>query len=64
MIRVSSNSPATFCGGAASREEGLQNLQRAVELDPRNFDTLQQIALSYLIHWGAMPRRSLRWIGR
>jgi TolB-like protein len=28
-------------------EEGLQNLQRAVELDPRNFDTLQQIALSY-----------------
>jgi TolB-like protein/Tfp pilus assembly protein PilF len=29
------------------REEGLQNLQRAVELDPRNFNTLQQIALSY-----------------
>ncbi len=29
------------------QEEGLQNLQRAVELDPRNFDTLQQIALSY-----------------
>ena len=29
------------------REEGLQNLQRAVELDPRNFDILQQIALSY-----------------
>src|SRR5947208_4002542 len=28
-------------------EEGLQNLQRAVELDPRNFDILQQIALSY-----------------
>ncbi len=28
-------------------EEGLQNLQRAVELDPRNFFTLQQIALSY-----------------
>src|SRR4029078_9676980 len=27
--------------------EGLQTLQRAVELDPRNFDTLQQIALSY-----------------
>ena len=28
-------------------EEGLQNLERAVELDPRNFFTLQQIALSY-----------------
>ena len=63
MIRVSSNSPATFCGGAASRRKVCSNLQRAVELDPRNFNTLQQIALSYL-HWGAMPRRSLRWIGR
>jgi tetratricopeptide (TPR) repeat protein len=29
------------------QEEGLQNLQRAVELDPRNFFTLHQIALSY-----------------
>src|SRR5205807_7988466 len=29
------------------QEEGLQNLQHAVELDPRNFNTLQQIALSY-----------------
>jgi len=29
------------------REEGLQNLQRALELDPRNFLTLQQTALSY-----------------
>src|SRR5216110_3564483 len=29
------------------QEEGLQNLQRAVELDPRNFFTLQLIALSY-----------------
>jgi TolB-like protein len=28
-------------------EEGLRNLQQAVELDPRNFFTLQQIALSY-----------------
>lgn len=27
--------------------EGLRQLQRAVELDPRNFATLQQIALSY-----------------
>jgi TolB-like protein/Tfp pilus assembly protein PilF len=29
------------------QEKGLQNLQRAAELDPRNFVTLQQIALSY-----------------
>ena len=29
------------------QEEGLQNLERAVELDPRNFFTLQQIAFSY-----------------
>jgi len=29
------------------QEEGLRNLQRAVELDPRNFLTLQQMALSY-----------------
>jgi tetratricopeptide (TPR) repeat protein len=28
-------------------EEGLQNLERAAELDPRNFVTLQQIAFSY-----------------
>jgi TolB-like protein/Tfp pilus assembly protein PilF len=30
------------------QEEGLRNLERAVELDPRNFFTLQQIADSYL----------------
>jgi TolB-like protein/Tfp pilus assembly protein PilF len=29
------------------QEEGLRNLERAVELDPRNFLTLQQIAISY-----------------
>jgi len=29
------------------QEEGLRNLERAVELDPRNFFTLQQIAVSY-----------------
>jgi TolB-like protein/Tfp pilus assembly protein PilF len=29
------------------QEEGLRNLGRAVELDPRNFYTLQQIAVSY-----------------
>jgi tetratricopeptide (TPR) repeat protein len=32
---------------SGQQEEGLRNLQRAAELDPRNFDTLQQIALSY-----------------
>ena len=31
------------------QEEGLRNLRRAVELDPRNFYTLQQIGLSCLI---------------
>jgi tetratricopeptide (TPR) repeat protein len=30
------------------QEEGLRNLQRALELDPRNFDTLQQIAVGYM----------------
>ncbi|PYL20040.1 MAG: hypothetical protein DMF44_15425, partial [Verrucomicrobia bacterium] len=30
------------------QEEGLRNLERAAELDPRNFFTLQQIAISYL----------------
>ena len=29
------------------QEEGLRNLERAAELDPRNLDTLQQIALGY-----------------
>ena len=29
------------------QEEALHNLERAVELDPRNFLTLQQVALSY-----------------
>jgi TolB-like protein/Tfp pilus assembly protein PilF len=29
------------------QEEGVRNLQRAIELDPRNFLTLQQLALSY-----------------
>src|SRR5229473_3091309 len=38
-----------FLRRRGQQEEGLQNLQRAVELDPRNFLTLQQIALSYQI---------------
>jgi TolB-like protein/Flp pilus assembly protein TadD len=29
------------------QEEGARNLERAVELDPRNYDILQQLALSY-----------------
>jgi TolB-like protein/Tfp pilus assembly protein PilF len=29
-------------------EEGLRNLERVAELDPRNFYTLQQLALSYV----------------
>src|SRR5207244_12624935 len=29
------------------QEEGLRNLERAIELDQRNFFTLQQIGLSY-----------------
>ena len=29
------------------QEEGLRNLERAVELDPRNFNILQQISISY-----------------
>lgn len=29
------------------QQEGLHNLKRAVELDPRNFLTLQQLAISY-----------------
>ena len=45
-------------------EEGLRNLERAVELDPRNSFTLHQIAGSYQFPGGAMPRRSLPWIAR
>jgi TolB-like protein/class 3 adenylate cyclase/Tfp pilus assembly protein PilF len=47
------NSPRIFelTGFIARRrgahDEGLRNLQRAVALDPRNFYTLQQLALSY-----------------
>src|SRR5438132_1462100 len=33
-------------------EEGLQNLQRAAELDPRNFSTLNQIVHSYQLLGG------------
>jgi len=53
-LRTLPNDPRVFelTGYIARRrgrqEEGLRNLERAVELDPRNFFTLQQIALSYL----------------
>src|SRR5207245_8375510 len=53
--RVLPNDPRLFeLTGLITRrrgdqEEGLRNLQRAVELDPRNLYTLQQIALSYQI---------------
>ena len=39
------------------QEEALQNLERAVDLDPRNFSTLQQMALSY-DYAPALRRRS------
>jgi TolB-like protein/class 3 adenylate cyclase/Tfp pilus assembly protein PilF len=32
-----------------AQEQGVRNLERAVQLDPRNFYTLQQLALSYKI---------------
>ena len=47
------NSPRIFelTGFIARRrgahDEGVRNLKRAVELDPRNFFTLQQLAISY-----------------
>ena len=47
------NSPRVFelTGFIARRrgahDEGLRNLERAVALDPRNFYTLQQLAISY-----------------
>jgi TolB-like protein/Tfp pilus assembly protein PilF len=52
--RTLPNNPQVFeLAGAIVRrrgqhEEGLRNLQRALELDPRNYFILQQIALSYL----------------
>ena len=51
--RVSPNDPRLFeltgyiLRRRGQQEEGLRNLERAVELDPRNFFTLQQIAISY-----------------
>ena len=53
MRRVLPNDPRLFeltgyiLRRRGQQEEGLRNLQRAVELDPRNSNSLQQIALSY-----------------
>ena len=50
--RALSNDPRVFelsgyiLRRRGQREEGLRNLQRAVELDPRNYNTLQQMAIS------------------
>jgi TolB-like protein len=41
-------------------EDGLRLLQRTIELDPRNFFTLQQISLSYL-NLGAIPMQLPFW---
>lgn len=43
----SSGEPLEMLRRRSQQEEGLRNLQRAVELDPRNLYTLQQISLSY-----------------
>ena len=55
MTRVSFELTGYILRRRGQQEEGLRNLQRAVELDPRNFYILQQIALSYQ-HVGAFCR--------
>jgi adenylate cyclase len=45
------------------QEEGLQNLERAVELDPHNFNTLNR-SRSVTNLWGAIRRRLLLSIAR
>ena len=47
MIHGYLSSQDISSGDGGRHEEGLRNLQRAPDLDPRNFFTLQQIALSY-----------------
>ena len=46
------------------QEEGLRNLQRAAELDPRNFFYAATDRAQLPTTWGAMPRQSLPWIAR
>ena len=63
MIRVSSNSPATFCGGAASRRKVCAIWSARWSWTRATF-ILCNRSRSVTNIWGAMPRRSLRWIGR
>ena len=63
MIRVSSNSPATFCGGAASRRKGCRTCSARRSWTRATF-ILCNRSRSVTNSWGAMPRRSLRWIAR
>ena len=61
MIRVSSNSPATFCGGAASRRKGCRIWSARWSWTRATF-LLCNRSRSVTKAWGAIPRRSLRWI--
>src|SRR6266481_3401086 len=61
MIRVFSNSPATSCGGAASRRK-VCAIWSARRSWIRETLILCNRSRSVTKHWGAMPRRSLRWI--
>src|SRR5437870_4334430 len=63
MIRVSSNSPATSCGGAASRRK-VCAIWSARRSWIRETLILCNRSRSVTKAWGAMPRRSLRWIAR
>ena len=50
QCQITSDLRATgFIFAGAAREEGVHNLKARMELDPRNFFTLQQIGLSYYI---------------
>ena len=63
MIRVSSNSPATFCGGAASRRKVCAIWSARWSWIRATF-ILCNRSRAVTNSWSAMPRRSLRWIGR
>jgi hypothetical protein len=45
------------------QEEGLRSLEHAIDLDPRNFFTLLQIALSYDFLRAILTKQSC-WSGR
>ena len=63
MIRVSSNSPATFCGGAASRRKVCRTCSARWSWTRATF-ILCNRSRPVTYHWGAMPSQSLRWIAR